>query len=150
MIWLQDHLAPEVAAALWNHAGVLDFAALEIVSRAGQETAHDDTYDDMPGIDYTLLGSDGGTIMTSVRSHVNRDQRVRTAVLQRAQRRCEREGCGAARDYPGFLDVHHILGAEKSDRVWNCVALCPNCHREAHAAPNRDEINAALLRFEKR
>ncbi|MBU9434829.1 HNH endonuclease [Burkholderia multivorans] len=28
--------------------------------------------------------------------------------------------------------MHHILGVEKGDRIWNCVALCPNCHRDTH------------------
>jgi 5-methylcytosine-specific restriction protein A len=68
-------------------------------------------------------------------------------VRDRAGGRCEREGCGAHRPYAGFLDVHHILGIEVSDRLWTCVALCPNCHREAHYAPDRDTINAALGLF---
>src|SRR2546421_10879850 len=72
-------------------------------------------------------------------------QRVRKAVLQRAKGKCEREGCGAHRDYPSFLDVHHILGVEKSDRFWNCISVCPNCHREAHTAPNREQINLDML-----
>lgn len=147
-LWLQDDKAPEVAAALWDHVGVRDLASLEIVTPIGnQQTGFDDTFDDMPGLDYSLLGSDGAPLMTRTRSYVKRDQRVRRVVLQRARGKCEREGCGATRGYPGFLDVHHILGAEKSDRVWNCVAMCPNCHREAHAAPNRDQINAHLVGF---
>jgi len=63
----------------------------------------------------------------------------------RAKGSCERPKCGERREYPGFLDVHHILGADKRDRVWNCVALCPNCHREAHYAPDHDSLNAELL-----
>ncbi|AIO34480.1 HNH endonuclease family protein [Burkholderia cenocepacia] len=47
--------------------------------------------------------------------------------------------------YPGFLDVHHILGVEKGDRVWNCVALCPNCHRDARHSPDADGLNSQLL-----
>jgi 5-methylcytosine-specific restriction protein A len=45
------------------------------------------------------------------------------------------------------FDVHHILGADKSDRIYNCVALCPNCHREVHFAPDHDEVNGKLLDF---
>ncbi len=110
----------------------------------------DDTFDDMPGLDYSLLGSDGAPVENTARSGVKRDPRVRKAVLQRAKGKCEREGCGATRSYNGFLDVHHILGAHSSDRVWNCAALCPNCHREAHAAPDRDRINENLLVFATR
>ncbi len=141
-LWLQDDRAPEVAAALWEHAGVRDLASLENL----QSPYGNDTFDDLPpSIDYLLLGSDGGLRTRRVKSYVKRDRRVRAAVLQRAQGKCERYGCGATRDYPGFLDVHHILGAERSDRYWNCVAICPNCHREAHMAPERNEINASLL-----
>lgn len=147
-LWLQDHQAPAVGAALWGHAGVQDLAKLEIDTSIGiQSAALDDTFDDIPGLDYSLLGSDGAPVIKSLRSGVKRDQRVRTAVLLRAQGKCERDGCGAARGYSGFFDVHHILRAEKSDRVWNCVALCPNCHREAHTAPDCNQINDNLLVF---
>jgi len=72
------------------------------------------------------------------------------AVLKRAEGRCERELCGVHRPYSGFLDVHHILGGSVSDRVWTCVALCPNCHREAHFALDRDAINAELRDYARR
>ena len=55
-------------------------------------------------------------------------------MLKRASLGCERASCADPRRYPGFLDVHHILGVEKSDRKWNCVALCLKCHRDAHFA----------------
>jgi Permuted papain-like amidase enzyme, YaeF/YiiX, C92 family len=45
---------------------------------------------------------------------------------------------------------YHILGVGVSDRMWSCVALCPNCHREAHFAHDRDAINAALGSFARR
>jgi 5-methylcytosine-specific restriction protein A len=145
-IWLQDNLAPEVAAALWDHRGVQDFSKLEVITPIEvQGNGLDDTFDDIPGLDYSLLGSDKTPILLTQRSYFKRDRRVRAAVLQRAQGKCEQEECKSSRDYPGFLDVHNILGAEESDRVWNCVALCPNCHREAHFAPNRDQINNNLL-----
>ncbi|QHF00098.1 hypothetical protein PMA4326_000280 [Pseudomonas syringae pv. maculicola str. ES4326] len=72
--------------------------------------------------------------------------KVRKAVIDRCGARCERPGCGASRPYTGFLDVHHILGVEVSDRVSNCVALCPNCHRDAHFSESRDSLNESLLR----
>ena len=87
---------------------------------------------------------DGSKRFEIIRSEVQRDAKVRKAVLARAAG-CERPECGANRPFAGILDVHHILGVEKSDRVWNCVALCPNCHREAHFAPNAEEINSELL-----
>ncbi|MFB3813091.1 MAG: HNH endonuclease [Terriglobales bacterium] len=141
-LWLHDDQAPDVTAALWGHPGVRDLV------RGANDTAAtaavlDDTYDDLPGLDYSKVGSDGAPIINTIRSEVRRDPKVRALVLQRGNRKCER--CGTGRQYDGFLDVHHILGADKGDRVWNCVAICPNCHREAHVAPTRDEINDQLL-----
>jgi 5-methylcytosine-specific restriction protein A len=144
-LWLQDDNAPDVAAALWDHAGVRDLAKMEGRGEKKSRDTRDDTFDDLRGIDYSLIGSDGAEAIIVHRSEVKRDPRVRAAVLERAAGKCER--CGTFRGYLGFLDVHHVLGVEKSDRVWNCVAVCPNCHREAHAAPNCREINEELLRL---
>lgn len=109
----------------------------------------DDTLDDLAP-DYSTFGSDGAARVSTVRSYVKRDPRVRAEVRRRANGRCERPSCTAGRRYEGFLDVHHILGVQKSDRVWNCVALCPNCHRDAHYAPDAAQINVMLLQFAKR
>ena len=144
-IWLQDDRTPdahEVADALWSWPGVLDLAKLMPQS----PVSDDDTFDDCPAPDHSLLGSDGAARRTVIRSEVKRDHRVRRAVLDRTTT-CEREGCTAVRDYVGFLDVHHILGVEKGDRVWNCVALCPNCHRDAHFAPDADDLNQRMLEY---
>jgi 5-methylcytosine-specific restriction protein A len=149
-IWLQDDQAPEAAAMLWTWSGVQDLTHLAIGGGGIQDLGLDDSFDDLPGLDYSLLGSDGATSVLRQRSYVKRDQRVRAVVIERAGGKCERRQCGAARSYPGFLDVHHIVGVEKSDRVWNCVALCPNCHRETHASPDRDELNTALLSLASR
>jgi 5-methylcytosine-specific restriction protein A len=110
-------------------------------------TSWDDTRDDLPAERFDEVGADGSPRAKTVRSEVRRDRRVRNLVLERAMGRCERAGCLEARPYLGFLDVHHILGVERSDRVWNCVALCPNCHRDAHFAPNAEQINADLLSY---
>lgn len=174
-LWLVDDEAQEVVDALWNHRGVQDIANIlsdkfiwkpgdvvilegdqdgDQVKIAGNErnpeTTIDDTFDDLPGIDPSLLGSDGAERVVTKRSSVKRDQRVRADVLRRARGACERAICGTTRNYPGFFDVHHILGADVSDRVYNCVALCPNCHRETHYSPNRDAINKDLLDFAMR
>ncbi|WP_237718171.1 HNH endonuclease signature motif containing protein [Cupriavidus sp. BIS7] len=147
-IWLQDNRtndSHEVADVLWNWPGVVDLAKIE---PHGNVTAGD-TYDDCAGVDYSLMGSDGAARRLVIRSEVKRDPQVRKAVLARTPG-CERDGCPEIKRYPGFLDVHHILGAEKGDRIWNCVVLCPNCHREAHFAPNADALNQQLLRYAER
>lgn len=145
-LWLQDDRAPDahqVPDMLWQWPGVIDIA--KIAPKAGGGD-FDDTFDDCPAPDYSALGRDGGERRPVLRSEVRRDPRVRQAVLARASG-CEREGCGERRSFSGFLDVHHILGVEKSDRAWNCVALCPNCHREAHYAPYANELNEQLLKY---
>jgi 5-methylcytosine-specific restriction protein A len=146
-LWLQDDRVPAaraVPAALWNWPGVIDLARLPQVPAV---VADDDSLDDYPGLDYSQLGSDGAQRKNAFRSEVKRDGRVRSAVIQRSAGKCERRGCDANRPFKGFLDVHHVLGAENGDRFWNCVALCPNCHREAHLSPDAASINKELLVF---
>jgi 5-methylcytosine-specific restriction protein A len=148
-VWLMDSRNPEAHAVpdvLWSWPGVIDLVGLPISSSPGALVV-DDTFDDMSAVDYSDLGSDGAPRVTSEKSNVRRDRRVRREVIKRAKAGCERASCIDERNYPGFLDVHHILGVERSDRVWNCVALCPNCHREAHFGPDRERINAELLEF---
>lgn len=143
-LWLQDDRTPDTHAvtdALWNWPGVQDLATLDAI----HIRAPDDTFDDC-AVDPVVLGADGSSRRAVVRSEVRRDPKVRREVIERTTS-CERAGCGERRDYRGFLDVHHILGIEKSDRAWNCVALCPNCHREAHFSPGADELNAQLLAY---
>lgn len=148
-LFLQDDRSEHahlVADALWQWPGVVDVVKQPLVAPAPAALV-DDTFDDCPAPDFADLGRDIGERAKVLRSEVKRDPRVRRAVLQRAGGACERNGCGIRRTFEGFLDVHHILGVEKSDRVYNCVALCPNCHREAHYAPNAAELNAELLGY---
>jgi 5-methylcytosine-specific restriction protein A len=146
-LWLRSEVAPSVAKILWNYRGVRDLAQLSVKPVRTASDFFDDSMDDLPGLDYAAIGSDGAGRVERTTSGVKRDPKVRKAVAKRSRGECEREGCQTQRSYTGFFDVHHILGASKGDRVWNCVALCPNCHREAHAAPNRNQINAILLKF---
>lgn len=142
-LYLRDDKAPSVPEELWKHPGVTDLLKLTVVSKP---TPIDDTYDDL-GLDPELIGRDVAERIQITTSGVKRDPAVRRAVIKRCIGNCERPGCGEKRDYDGFLDVHHILGAETSDRPWTCVALCPNCHREAHASPDRDKLNLQLLEY---
>jgi 5-methylcytosine-specific restriction protein A len=148
-LWLQDdrHPAtPSVARVLWDWPGVVNVLALP---RLGSLELDTDSVDDLPLTDREL-GRDGAEPTMRLRSGYPRDAGVRAAVRKRAGGKCEREHCGEQRAYAGFLDVHHILGVEVSDRAWTCVALCPNCHREAHFAPDSESINEALRAFASR
>jgi hypothetical protein len=84
-----------------------------------------------------------------------RSAAVRQMVMARSKGRCE--WCGQ----PGFikhdgqiyLESHHVvpLFQEGDDSVENVIALCPNDHRMAHYAANRDDLAIAmLLRVEER
>ena len=78
-----------------------------------------------------------------------RDPGVKADVLDRANGVCEL--CGEPAPFKKdnvipFLEVHHIvpLAEEGSDTVDNAVALCPNCHREAHYGKSRVSIRESL------
>jgi predicted HNH restriction endonuclease len=68
----------------------------------------------------------------------NRDEDVVAEVLLRADGRCEM--CKTLAPFrrsatrEPYLEVHHLvwLAREGDDTVKNAIALCPNCHREAH------------------
>jgi len=141
-LWLQDDRTENgrlVADVLWNCPGVIDLTAPSSVSVG----SIDDTFDDCPGM--PPQGHDGAERRTGTRSYVPRSPKVREAVRCRAKGACER--CGESRSYAVFLDIHHVRGVEKSDQVWTCVAICPNCHREAHFSPEAKSINNALAQF---
>lgn len=149
-LWLQDERAPQahqVPDLLWSWPGVIDVLALPVTADATQ--SFEDSVDDLY-IDPNSLGRDAGERLQKQVSGYPRDPKVRREVARRADGACERPGCRAHRSFPGFLDVHHILGVAASDRAWTCVALCPNCHREAHFAPDRDEINRELALYAAR
>lgn len=85
------------------------------------------------------------TSMTQFR----RNATVKAWVLQQANGQCE--ACGQFAPFTGsdglpFLEVHHLrqLADRGSDTVSNAVALCPNCHREAHYGENSKALIARL------
>jgi len=80
----------------------------------------------------------------------SRSPEVRRFVLIRAAGQCER--CGT----PGFLtesglylETHHVIPLSESgrDSTENVMALCPNCHRQAHFAVERPTLRAELLQW---
>lgn len=125
----------------------LEVAAAVLGPTAGLKDEPNNLPDRTSSIDYSLAGSDGILRTVTIRRDCStRNQDIRSLVLKRANRRCEL--CGVRREFDDFLEVHHIPRmTETTDRVWNCVALCPNCHRETHVSPDRDEIDANLNSF---
>ena len=83
--------------------------------------------------------------ISSTGSTYERDPAVKAWVLENAEGRCELCKSAApflARDSKPFLEVHHVtyLAAGGEDTTENAVALCPNCHREAHYSSNVDVV----------
>jgi len=149
-IWLEDvrdSRRDAYTGVPWNWPEVIN--VMELPRPSGDTSQRGDTLDDLDAWKGDL-GRDAGLKAAQQRSGYRRNGRVRDEVRQRAKGMCERPGCRAHRDYPGFLDVHHILGIATSDRVWTCVALCPNCHREAHYAQDRDALNIELRDYAER
>jgi 5-methylcytosine-specific restriction protein A len=158
-LWLQEDRYPEgrqYADVVWNWSTVEDLVALPRVesllrgapvASLGAQVAVDDTWDDI-SVPPEALGDVGRDAalerVLAQRSGVPRDPLVRRQELGRAGGCCERPGCGARRAFAGFLDVHHIHGIERSDRPWTCVALGPNCHREAHFSPEAEAVARQL------
>jgi 5-methylcytosine-specific restriction protein A len=148
-IWLRDSGAASVEDALWQHPGVesLESSAVEADTDHVTPPPTDDVFLDLPTPEF---GRDRGERTIWEVAGYPRDPRVRRAVLLQSGRRCERPGCVSTQSYRGFLDVHHILGIAESDRLENCVALCPNCHRDAHFHPDREELNKRLLKIARK
>lgn len=73
-----------------------------------------------------------------------RDPQVKAYILRQAKGKCQ--GCGAQAPFKtkqgrDFLEVHHLrpLAQGGTDRVQNCAALCPNCHRALHHADDAQD-----------
>lgn len=67
-----------------------------------------------------------------------RNPDVVAEVLSRAEGKCEKCNQDAPfirkSDKTPYLEVHHILSLANGgdDTVDNCIAVCPNCHRQLH------------------
>ncbi|MBK9595446.1 MAG: HNH endonuclease [Rhodocyclales bacterium] len=86
---------------------------------------------------------------SSAITQYQRDAAVKAWVLQQANGKCE--SCGQPAPFNGsdglpFLEVHHVrqLADNGPDTVTNTVALCPNCHREAHYGENSRTLVSKL------
>jgi 5-methylcytosine-specific restriction protein A len=78
-----------------------------------------------------------------------RSAAVRERVLRRAAGRCEWCGRPGFRTLAGavYLETHHVvpLAEDGPDHESNVLALCPEDHRRAHHAHDRDDMTKALL-----
>jgi hypothetical protein len=95
------------------------------------------------------LGTDSPAYTTFTGKRYARNPKVRDAVKERADGRCEY--CGKlgfkCDDGTRYLECHHILALanEGADRMSNVIAVCPRDHREAHFGERRAEIEAEMI-----
>ncbi|HEY5305836.1 MAG TPA: HNH endonuclease signature motif containing protein [Pseudolabrys sp.] len=97
------------------------------------------------------LGSDRPESVPTLGKRYLRDPKVRAAVIERAQGKCEfcgRLGFKCA-DGTRYLECHHIiaLANEGPDRMNNVIALCPGDHREAHFGERRTGLEKEMIRI---
>lgn len=86
---------------------------------------------------------------------VGRNPEVHRWILQRSEGRCELCGEPAPfnkSDGSPFLEIHHVrrLADGGPDIPHNAVALCPNCHREAHYGTRAEIIRKQLSKHARR
>lgn len=86
---------------------------------------------------------------TATVSIFERSRRVCAYVYARAAGVCEHCGHDAPFSRPNgtpYLEAHHIrrLTDGGPDDPRSMIAVCPNCHREAHSGTNRDEVNRQM------
>lgn len=78
-----------------------------------------------------------------------RDPKVRDAVLLLSGGHCERCGQQGFVTITGdrYLETHHVVGvAERGpDSIDNVIAVCPNCHRQAHFAANKIQVEREFM-----
>ncbi len=52
---------------------------------------------------------------------------IRSEVYRRSRNACENPDCR----YENAIHIHHIDMNRSNNRLYNLIALCPNCHQEA-------------------
>ena len=105
---------------------------------------------DMPKLTRTPIGTKRPRRREVTVGVFDRNERVHAWTLQQANGRCEccrREAPFDTADGEPYLEIHHVkrLADHGEDVVDNTVALCPNCHREAHYGAELPRIRLKLV-----
>ena len=104
-------------------------------------------------LDQDDIGNDSPNKAKFEAAYYVRDPKVRKAVIQMAQGKCEY--CGQEgflkSDGTRYLEAHHIiaLSNEGKDKVTNVIALCPNHHKEAHYGENSEQLEIKFIEIVK-
>ena len=93
---------------------------------------------------------DNKTTKSQMSKVYERDEEIKKYALLRASGKCEHCQNNAPffkKNGASYLEVHHILRLADfgDDKIENVIALCPNCHREAHHGENKERIYKEML-----
>lgn len=101
--------------------------------------------------DHALSSASFPTMKERKTEIYRRSQAIKIYVLKRGNGICE--GCGKVapftkEDGTPYLEVHHLsrLSDGGPDHPQLVIALCPNCHRQAHYSKDRELFNAQLTK----
>ena len=101
----------------------------------------------------SALGKSSQSTASTVQTKVyHRDPVIAAYVKKRADGHCQLCGNSAPfKDQNGelYLECHHIEWLSKGgmDSIYNCVALCPNCHRKMHIINDDKDIKILKSRI---
>lgn len=123
---------------------------LEIIRRDQRKLSTDNGLQDL---DTSNFGSDNPDRTITKGYIIKRDNRVRKAVINRANGKCEYCGITSFKTPNGqyYLEAHHIIFLAKTgtDRMDNVIALCPSHHREAHFGEKAEDLEKEFLEILK-
>jgi 5-methylcytosine-specific restriction endonuclease McrA len=91
---------------------------------------------------------DQRTLRGRVGTVYRRDPKVRADIIRIANGHCECCGEEGFLTQSGqrYLETHHLVGVSERgpDKASNIVAVCPACHRKAHFAADRIEVERRM------
>jgi len=137
-ITFQKHIEPEVSEILMSF---LDFqdetfdSVLDVFREKVIRSSKSSQHERQKRLKSAIAKPTWKTVSTIV---YNRNPDVVAEVLYRAKDNCEKchQAAPFTRKSDGtpYLEVHHKIPLAKGgdDTVENAIAICPNCHREAH------------------
>ncbi|WP_084637752.1 MULTISPECIES: HNH endonuclease [unclassified Paracoccus (in: a-proteobacteria)] len=144
-------LAPDTEGRMRN-AIVFELSPFEAVAGVPDDVTIDDTAGDLTDLRRRAIEASRsvpaqGQRLTTV---YERSKLICSYVFARANGTCEFCSSPApflrANGVP-YLEAHHIhkLTDGGPDDPRTMIGICPNCHRRAHSAADRDQVNAAML-----
>lgn len=122
----RKHRGTEVDAQLVDEAGLEELRALALAKASPRATAHE------------------RRVVTRTRAVA-----IKSYAVARANGQCEFCGDPAPflkEDGKPYLESHHILRVadEGPDHPENVIGVCPNCHRRAHHAKDKEKIKTQM------